>query len=50
MGRMALSRTLDIEAGTTTIPFERRELRAGFYILRMRGEGKKFKPVQVVRM
>lgn len=50
MGRVVSSKTLDIEAGSTTIPFESRDLQDGVYILRMRGEGEKFKPVQVVRM
>ena len=50
MGRVVLSRTIDIESGTTTIPFESEKLQAGVYVIRMRGEGEKFKPVQVVRM
>ena len=50
MGRVVLSRTIDIESGTTTIPFESEKLQAGVYVIRMRGEGEEFKPVQVVRM
>ena len=49
-GRVVSSKTLTIEAGSTTIPFESEKLQAGVYVIRMRGEGEKFKPVQVVRM
>ena len=49
-GRVVSSKTLDIEAGTTTIPVESEKLQAGVYVIRMRGEGEKFKPMQVVRL
>jgi hypothetical protein len=49
-GRVILSQTTSINAGSTLLNFNGSDLKSGTYFVRMKGENDRFAPVRVVRM
>lgn len=49
-GRVILSQTTNINAGSTMLNFDGKELHAGTYMIRVKGQNDKFTPIRVVKM
>lgn len=49
-GRVVMSQTTDINAGSTMMNFEVKEIQPGAYIIRVQGENDKFTPIRVVKL